>query len=169
MVCLERDRVTATTNLPLHYFFFLINGFETTKLLTLKPMSSVKLFQLCVFTLHPGKNTKKWEQVSDCSGLLLTDNPQPGVAGAKTKNLHLPPRPRGQWPEETPTGEKTGVINSQLLAQAACWKLDKLKNKLNVKILRKEVSGWMGGKLTTQCSKLKTDHSEETNAEMAHI
>ena len=59
---------------------------------------------------------------------------------------------QGSVTGKNPNRGKTGTINSQLLAQAACRNLDKLKTT-ECTDFRKEESGWVGGKLITQCSK----------------
>ena len=75
----------------------------------------------------------------------MTDYPQPGVAGAKTKKFTLSAQAQGSVTGKTPTGEKTGTINSQLVAQAACRKFDKLKKQTYCEDSQKGSIG-MGGR-----------------------
>ena len=78
-------------------------------------------------SFHPLPNKKhKDKQVLHCGGLVLTDNPVPGVVGAKTKNIAPAALAQGSVTGKIPNRGKTGTINSQLLAQTACRKLDTL-------------------------------------------
>ena len=123
------------------------------------------------FSPFSQQGTRKDEQGSDCGGLVQTDSPQPGVVGAKTKKFTPAALALGSLTGKKPDRGKNRDNKQPTPGTNSTPKIryTEKTNKLSVKILRK-VLRWVGGKLnTTPRSKPKTDHSEETNAEISDI